>query len=106
MTAPSLSSDPARLQPFADYLPPVFLDSPAQSGHLGRFLHYEVIELLGRGDNRLTLKVFDEVLNLPLAVQVLTPPLAADPTARRCLLLEARAGAAVTHENVVAIHAV
>jgi tetratricopeptide (TPR) repeat protein len=51
-------------------------------------------------------RALDERLNRVVAVKVLLPALAGDPVARRRFLREARAAAAVCHENVVTIHAV
>jgi formylglycine-generating enzyme required for sulfatase activity/serine/threonine protein kinase len=83
-----------------------FLAPPAKSGHLGRLGHYEILKVIGRGGFGAVLQAFDEKLQRVVAIKVLSPQLAASATARRRFTREARAAAAVTHENVVTIHAV
>jgi serine/threonine protein kinase/sugar lactone lactonase YvrE len=88
---------------------PVELDflAPAEKpGYLGRLGHFDVVEVIGRGGMGLVLKAFDECLHRFVAIKVLDPKLAGNETARRRFCREARAAAAVTHENVVAIHEV
>ncbi len=83
-----------------------FLAPPTQPGSLGRLAHYEILEVLGQGGFGIVFKAFDEKLHRVVAIKVLAPELAASSTARRRFLREARAAAAVRHENVVDIHAV
>jgi WD40 repeat protein len=83
-----------------------FLEPSAKPECLGRFARYDVHEVLGRGGFGVVLKAFDEELNRFVAIKVLAPPLAASSAARRRFAREARAAAAVSHEHVVAIHAV
>jgi WD40 repeat protein len=83
-----------------------FLEPSAKPECLGRFARYDVYEVLGRGGFGVVLKAFDEELNRFVAIKVLAPPLAASGAARRRFAREARAAAAVSHEHVVAIHAV
>jgi hypothetical protein len=71
-----------------------FLQPSGKAGTLGRFLHYEVQQVLGRGGFGTFLKAFDEKLPRPVAVKVLSPRLADDATARRRFLREARAASA------------
>ncbi|MCC7419294.1 MAG: serine/threonine protein kinase [Planctomycetaceae bacterium] len=52
------------------------------------------------------LKAVDPALNRVIALKVLSPHLATSANARKRFLREARAAAAVCHENVVTIHAV
>ena len=73
---------------------------------LGRLKHYEVLQVLGQGGFGTVLKVFDEQLHRVVAIKVLAPELAANATSRQRFLREARAAAAVRHENVIDIHAV
>jgi serine/threonine protein kinase len=74
--------------------PPALLDS------------YEAAEVVGRGGMGLVYKAFDPALKRWAAIKVLTPSMAADPTARQRFAREAQAAAAVRHPHVVAIHAV
>jgi serine/threonine-protein kinase len=83
-----------------------FLSPSASPGSLGRLGPYEILGLLGRGGMGLVLRGHDPALNRPVAVKVLYPPSAAGPLGRKRFSREARAAAAVVHENVVAIHAV
>jgi serine/threonine protein kinase len=83
-----------------------FLEPSGDPESLGRLGHYDVREVLGRGGFGVVLKAFDEKLHPAVAVKVLAPYLAASATARQRFLREARAAAAVRHENVVDIHAV
>jgi WD40 repeat protein/serine/threonine protein kinase len=54
----------------------------------------------------IVLRAVDEKLQRVVAVKVLAPQLAASGAARKRFVREARAAAAVTHDNVIAIHAV
>ncbi len=83
-----------------------FLEPAANPGMLGRFLHYEMREVIGRGGFGIVLRAFDETLHRLVAVKVLAPELAEDAGARQRFLREARAAAAVSSEHVVAVYAV
>jgi formylglycine-generating enzyme required for sulfatase activity/serine/threonine protein kinase len=83
-----------------------FLQPPGKPDSLGRLGHYEVLEVLGRGGFGIVLKAFDEMLHRVVAIKVMAPHLASTSPARKRFLREARASAAIRHENVVGIHAV
>jgi len=83
-----------------------FLAPSDRSDSLGRLGHYEILEVLGQGGMGLVLRALDAKLNRVVAVKTLAPQLAANATARRRFLREARAAAAITHPHVVMIHAV
>jgi len=83
-----------------------FLEPSTVPGSLGRLLHYEVRELIGRGGCGIVLKAFDTKLERIVAIKVMAPELAATSPARKRFLREARATAAIRHENVVSIYAV
>ena len=83
-----------------------FLAPPTQPGHLGRLGRYDVLEVLGRGGFGIVLKAFDTTLHRMVAIKVLARAFAATSPPRKRFLREARAAAAVRHENVVAVHAV
>ncbi len=83
-----------------------FLQASSKSGCLGRLAHYEVQEVVGRGGCGIVLKAFDEKLERIVAIKVMAPELAATSPARKRFLREARATAAIRHENVVSIYAV
>jgi S1-C subfamily serine protease len=81
-----------------------FLTPPRESGHLGRLGHYEVQKVLGKGGFGIVLKAFDERLQRVVAIKVLSPAFAANGSARKRFIREARAAAAVKNEHVVGIY--
>lgn len=83
-----------------------FLEPSTAPASLGRLLHYEVRQVIGRGGCGIVLKAFDEKLERVVAIKVMAPELAATSPARKRFLREARAAAAIRHVNVVSIHAV
>jgi WD40 repeat protein/serine/threonine protein kinase len=83
-----------------------FLGPSAKPGSLGRLGHYEVLGVVGRGGMGVVLRAFDEKLHRVVAIKALAPVLAAGGPSRQRFVREARATAAVTHDNVIAIHAV
>ena len=83
-----------------------FLSPSTKPGSIGRFRHYEIHEVIGKGGFGIVLKAFDEKLHRVVAIKVLSPHYAANGTARKRFTREARAAAAVAHEHVVTIHAV
>jgi Leucine-rich repeat (LRR) protein len=93
-------------QPVSDEVSLEYLQPAARPDSLGRLSHYEVLEVLGHGAFGTVLKAFDEKLQRVVAIKVLAPELAATSPARKRFLREARASAAIRHENVVSIHAV
>src|SRR5206468_486693 len=83
-----------------------FLTPAHNPGSLGRLDHYEVLAVVGRGGMGVVFQAFDERLRRVVAVKVLAPHLTPSDTARRRFVREARAAAAVGHDNVIGIHAV
>jgi hypothetical protein len=83
-----------------------FLQPTGLPDRLGKLGSYEVEAVIGRGGMGIVLRAFDPRLHRHVALKVLAPPLAASPTARRRFTREARAAAAVRHENIVAVHGV
>jgi serine/threonine protein kinase len=78
-------------------------DDPTKLGRLGP---YEIVKVIGRGGMGIVLKGYDTALNRHVAIKVLAPQWIHSEAARRRFAREARAAAAVVHENVIAIHAV
>ncbi len=78
-------------------------DDPSMLGRLGA---YEVIAVIGHGSTGIVVKARDPALNRNVAIKLLAPSYRNNGTARRRFEREARAVAAVTHENVVPIHSV
>src|SRR5262245_34695837 len=89
-----------------DHLSLDFLAPSDAKGSLGRLGHYEVLEVIGRGGMGIVLRAFDEKLHRVVAVKVLAPALAGSGSARQRFVREARAAAAVSHDNVIDIYAV
>ncbi len=83
-----------------------FLNPSTKPDSLGRLGHYEVLEVVGKGGMGIVLRAFDEKLHRVVAIKVLAPEFARDSSARHRFVREARAAAAVAHDNVIAIHAV
>ncbi|HCO26407.1 MAG TPA: serine/threonine protein kinase, partial [Gimesia maris] len=83
-----------------------FLEPPTVEGSLGSLCHYDIQELIGRGGCGIVFKAFDQRLHRIVAIKVMTPAMAATSPARKRFLREARATAAIRHENVVNIYAV
>jgi WD40 repeat protein len=83
-----------------------FLAPPQRPGSLGRLGHYEVLEVVGQGGMGVVLRAFDAKLHRVVAIKALAPQLATTGSARQRFVREARAAAAVTHDNVIDIHAV
>jgi serine/threonine-protein kinase len=95
------SSDSATALRVADYFDPT--DDPRM---LGRFGGYEIAGIVGFGGMGVVLKGFEPALDRYVAIKLLAPHLATSGAARTRFAREARAAAAVLHENVVAIHRV
>jgi serine/threonine protein kinase len=83
-----------------------FLQPADDPNLLGLLDSYQVQEVIGRGGNGVVLKAFDPVLHRLVAIKVLDPSLANNGTARRRFTREAKAAAAVCHDNVVPVHGV
>ena len=94
-------TDGARAEHIVGFLAPT--DDPRM---LGRFGGYEIAGVIGCGGMGIVLKGLDVALNRYVAIKVLAPHLATSAAARMRFAREARAAAAVVHENVIAIHAV
>jgi len=81
--------------------------APATGGQaLGRLGYYDILEVIGSGGFGVVLKARDTKLDRIVAIKTLTQSLASSATARQRFVREAKAAAAVNHENVVDIHAV
>src|SRR5262249_47321008 len=96
----------APADPPEDGVPLDFLTPSQRPDSLGRLGHYEVLEVVGQGGMGIVLRAFDAKLRRVVAVKVLAPQLATSGSARQRFIREARAAAAVTHDNVIDIHAV
>jgi WD40 repeat protein/serine/threonine protein kinase len=83
-----------------------FVAPPQRPDSLGRLGHYEVLEVVGHGGMGIVMRAFDDKLHRVVAIKALAPALATSAAARERFVKEARATAAVNHDNVIAIHAV
>ncbi len=83
-----------------------WLDPTDEPHMLGRFAGYEIVGIIGHGGMGIVLKGFEPRLNRFVAIKVLSPRLASSGAARKRFEREARAAAAVLHDNVIAIHRV
>lgn len=73
---------------------------------LGRIDDYEIIGVVGVGGMGAVLKGFDKSLRRVVAIKVMAPHLAGSGSARTRFQREARAAAAITHDNVIDIYGV
>ncbi len=73
---------------------------------LGRIGEYEVSGIVGVGGMGAVLKGFDRSLRRVVAIKVMAPHLADSGSARNRFRREARAAAAITHDNVIEIYGV
>src|SRR5437763_14839546 len=83
-----------------------FLAPSQKPGSLGCLAHYEILEVVGRGGMGVVFRAFDPKLHRVVALKALAPQLATSSAGRQRFVREARAAAAVTHDNVIDIHAV
>src|SRR5215203_5081682 len=83
-----------------------FLAPSQKPGSIGRLDEYEILSVVGKGGFGIVLKAFDENLHRVVALKVMLPHMAASGTARQRFIKEAKAAAAISHDNVVTIHAV
>ncbi|MCE9566435.1 MAG: serine/threonine protein kinase [Planctomycetes bacterium] len=87
-------------------LPLDFLQPANEVGRLGTLGSFGIIRVVGRGGMGVVLHAYDPCLARDVAVKVIDPKLANNEVARQRFCREARAAAAVTHDNLVAVHQV
>ena len=83
-----------------------FLEPSSKPGSIGVLGHYEVLKVLGQGGFGIVLKAFDEKLHRHVAIKVMNAQMAATSPPRKRFLREARAAAAIRHENIVQVYSV
>lgn len=83
-----------------------WLDPTDDPRMLGRFAGYEIAGVIGHGGMGIVLKGFEVSLNRYVAIKAMAPRLASSQAARKRFAREAQAAAAITHENIIAIHRV
>ena len=84
--------------------PLAFLAPAERPGELGRIAHYRVVRELGRGGMGMVYAAIDTRLERKLALKVMLPKFAANPSAKERFLREARAAAKISHDNVVTVY--
>jgi serine/threonine protein kinase len=94
---PAIDAAARRADPF---------DPPRRPGSLGRIAHFEVEAFLGRGAFGTVVRAFDEKLQRPVAIKLLSSNFGPETSAYQRFLREARAAATIRHDNVVQIYAV
>ena len=94
-------SDDSRAELSLDFLEPIQVP-----GRIGRIGSFEVTRVLGRGGMGVVLEGFDPDLQRDVALKILDPLLANHSTMRQRFCREARAAAAVSHDNLVAVYQV
>ena len=80
-----------------------FLTQSGVTGSLGRISTFNVNRVIGRGGMGIVLQAFDSALHRDVAIKVLDPQLASNDVARQRFCREARAAAAVAHDNLVTV---
>ena len=83
-----------------------FLQSSSKPGCLGTLGAYEVVGVVGRGAFGIVLRAYDTMLNRIVAIKVMVPELARNPSAVKRFLREAQSAASVTHDHIVTIHSI
>ena len=81
-----------------------FLAPAERPGELGRIAHYRVVKELGRGGMGMVYAAIDTRLERKIALKVMLPKFAANPSAKERFLREARAAAKISHDNVVTVY--
>ena len=79
---------------------------PRAAGEIGWLAHYRVLRLLGEGGMGLVFLAEDSVLSRPVALKVIRPEIADAPGIALRFTREARATAAINHDNIVTIYEV
>gem|GEM_PF-2201759 len=82
------------------------LRPPLVPGDLGAFGRHRVLRILGRGGMGAVYEAIDPALERRVALKLMLPGLDTSLTGRERFLREARAAAAIRHENVVSVYQV
>jgi serine/threonine protein kinase len=80
-----------------------FLSPPTNNGDLGTLGHYRVISELGRGGMGYVFQALDTKLKRSVALKVMNQKVASSRNSQKRFVREARAMAALHHDNVVTI---
>ena len=104
VTGSSLPRADSHVQPTVAEFP--FLSAPIVPDDLGSLGPYRILNSVGRGGMGIVFRAFDPKLQRVVAIKVLAPEIAIDPTSRQRFEREARSAAAVSHPHCVVIYAV
>lgn len=80
-----------------------FLDAPQSAGEIGRLGPYCITGLLGKGGMSYVFAATDQRLKRVVALKVMNQRISSTPRSRKRFLEEARAMAAIQHDNVATI---
>ena len=83
-----------------------FLAPPQQADEIGRLGPYRILKILGAGGMGVVYKAEDPHLERAIALKAMLPSLSTNAESRQRFLREAKASAAVKHDNIVTIHQV
>ncbi len=83
-----------------------FLAPPRAPGEYGWLAHYRILSLLGEGGMGVVFMAEDSLLCRPVALKVIRPEIADSPGIAQRFIREARATAAIRHDNIVTIYQV
>ncbi len=98
------TSDTKQSSDFDEQQPPLdFLGPAQQADELGRLGSYRVLEVMGAGGMGLVFRAEDLDLQRQVALKVMMPRISSRATSKERFLREARAAAAIDHDNVVQI---
>jgi WD40 repeat protein len=81
-----------------------FLAPPQSDDELGRLGGFRILKVLGQGGMGVVFQGEDAKLGRKVAIKAMLPYLAESKSAQQRFLREARAAAALEHDNIVAIH--
>jgi WD40 repeat protein/serine/threonine protein kinase len=82
------------------------LAPPEAEGEIGRLGRFRILKVIGEGGMGAVLAAEDPKLGRTVALKVVQPARAQDASSRNRFLREARAAAAVTHDNIVTVYEV
>src|SRR5262249_13584006 len=83
-----------------------FLNPPEQPDEIGRLGGYRILKVLGKGGMGVVFLAHDPDLDRTVAVKVMLPKVAANPSAKARFLREARAAAKLRNDHIVTIYEV
>ncbi|MFN4261004.1 MAG: protein kinase domain-containing protein, partial [Gemmataceae bacterium] len=82
------------------------LSPPLQEGEIGRLAHYRVLKVLGEGGMGTVFQAEDTHLDRLVALKVMKPEVAKNPSAKQRFTREAKTCATLKHDHIVTIYQV